>query len=289
MHKLIDKKLAVSLIPVRSENSNKGSFGKILNISGSLWYSGAAFLSSKSALKVGAGYLTLACPNEIIPRIAPCLPEITYLPLQSDKNGSISGDNQIDDLYNYDVVSIGCGLSVGIGVQSFVLNLLPQINSRQKLLIDADGINILGIHKGEFSVKNAVITPHPKELSRLLNVSVPEIVDNREKYARITSQTFECITVLKGNKTIVTDGEQLFVNTTGNSALAKAGTGDVLSGIISGLLAQKLSPLKAAVLGVYLHGLAGDIASDDYSKYSVLASEVIDYLPFAINEVLMSE
>lgn len=289
MHKLIDKKLAVSLIPVRSENSNKGSFGKILNISGSLRYSGAAFLSSKSALKVGAGYLTLACPNEIIPRIAPCLPEITYLPLQSDKNGSISGDNQIDDLYNYDVVSIGCGLSMGIGVQSFVLNLLPQINSRQKLLIDADGINILGIHKGEFSVKNAVITPHPKELSRLLNVSVAEIVDNREKYARITSQTFECITVLKGNKTIVTDGEQLFVNTTGNSALAKAGTGDVLSGIISGLLAQKLSPLKAAALGVYLHGLAGDIASDDYSKYSVLASEVIDYLPFAINEVLMSE
>lgn len=289
MHKLIDKKLAVSLIPARSENSHKGSFGKILNISGSLRYSGAAFLSSKSALKVGAGYLTLACPNEIIARIAPCLPEITYLPLQSDKNGSISGDNQIDDLYNYDVVSIGCGLSMGIGVQSFVLNLLPQINSRQRLLIDADGINILGIHKGEFSIKNAVITPHPKELSRLLNVSVAEIVDNREKYARITSQTFECITVLKGNKTIVTDGEQLFINTTGNSALAKAGTGDVLSGIISGLLAQKLSPLKSAVLGVYLHGLAGDIASDDYSQYSVLASDVIDYLPFAINEVLMSE
>ena len=289
MHKLIDKKLVVSLLPERSENSNKSSFGRILNISGSFMYSGAAFLSSKAALKVGAGYLTLACPNEIISRIAPALPEITYLPLESDKNGAISGDNQIEDLYNYDVVSLGCGLSMGIGVQSFVLNLLPQINSRQRLLIDADGINILGIHKGEFSVKNAVITPHPKELSRLLNVSVAEIVDNREKYARITSQTFECITVLKGNKTIVTDGERIFINTTGNSALAKAGTGDVLSGIISGLLAQKMTPLNASVLGVYLHGLAGDIASDDFSQYSVLASEVIDYLPFAFNEILMSE
>lgn len=289
MRKLIEKKLVVSLLPERHDNSNKSSFGKVLNIAGSFAYSGSAFLSSKSALKVGAGYVTLACPNEIIQRIAPVLPEVTYLPLESDKNGAISGDNQIEDLYNYDVVSVGCGLSTGIGVQSFVLNLLPKINSRQRLLIDADGINILGMHKGEFSVKNAVITPHPKELSRLLNVSVAEIVDNREKYARITSQTFECITVLKGHKTIVTNGEKIFVNTTGNSALAKAGTGDVLSGIISGFLAQKMSPLDASILGVYLHGLAGDIASDDYSQYSVLASDVIDYLPFAFNEILMSE
>ena len=289
MRKLIEKKLVVSLLPERHDNSNKSSFGKVLNIAGSFAYSGSAFLSSKSALKVGAGYVTLACPNEIIQRIAPVLPEVTYLPLESDKNGAISGDNQIEDLYNYDVVSVGCGLSTGIGVQSFVLNLLPKINSRQRLLIDADGINILGMHKGEFSVKNAVITPHPKELSRLLNVSVAEIVDNREKYARITSQTFGCITVLKGHKTIVTNGEKIFVNTTGNSALAKAGTGDVLSGIISGFLAQKMSPLDASILGVYLHGLAGDIASDDYSQYSVLASDVIDYLPFAFNEILMSE
>ena len=289
MRKLIEKKLVVSLLPERHDNSNKSSFGKVLNIAGSFAYSGSAFLSSKSALKVGAGYVTLACPNEIIQRIAPVLPEVTYLPLESDKNGAISGDNQIEDLYNYDVVSVGCGLSTGIGVQSFVLNLLPKINSRQRLLIDADGINILGMHKGEFSVKNAVITPHPKELSRLLNVSVAEIVDNREKYARITYQTFECITVLKVHKTIVTNGEKIFVNTTGNSALAKAGTGDVLSGIISGFLAQKMSPLDASILGVYLHGLAGDIASDDYSQYSVLASDVIDYLPFAFNEILMSE
>ena len=289
MAKLIDKKLASSLLPVRDDNSNKSTFGKILNIAGSELYSGAAFLSSKSALRVGAGYVSLACPDNIINRIAPALPEITFLPLKNDKNGAISNENQIIDLFQYDVVLLGCGLTTNVGVQSFVLDVINSLNNRQRLLIDADGINILALHKGEFSIRNAVITPHPKELSRLLNVSVAEILDNRKKYARITSQTFECITVLKGHNTIITDGEKLFENTTGNSALAKAGTGDVLSGIISGFLAQKLSPLDAAILGVYLHGLSGDIASEDFSKYSVLASDVIEYLPFALNEIIVGE
>lgn len=289
MAKLINKKLASSLLPVRDDNSNKSTFGKILNIAGSELYSGAAFLSSKSALRVGAGYLSLACPEKIINRIAPVLPEITFFPLKSDKNGAISCNNKIDDLFQYDVVSLGCGLTTCEGVQAFVLDILKSLNSRQKLLIDADGINILGLHKGEFSIKNAVITPHPKELSRLLNVSVAEIIDNRKKYARITSQTFECITVLKGHKSIVTDGENVYENTTGNSALAKAGTGDVLAGIISGFLAQKMRPLDAAILGTFLHGLSGDLASEDFSKYSVLASDVIEYLPFALSEIVVGE
>ena len=136
------------------------------------------------------------------------------------------------------------------------------------------------------SIKNSIFTPHPKELSRLLNVSLEEILNNREKYARITSQKFDCITVLKGKDTIVTDGDEIYVNTTGNSALAKAGSGDVLTGIISGLLSQHVSCLNAAIIGVYLHGLAGDLASEDLSVYSVLASDVIDYIPFAIKEIL---
>lgn len=289
MAKLIDKKLASFLLPVRDDNSNKSTFGRILNIAGSELFSGAAFLSSKSALRVGAGYLALACPEKIINRIAPVLPEIIFLPLKADVNGSISDDNKINDLFQYDVITLGCGLTTNEGVQSFVLEILNDLNTRQKLLIDADGINILGLHKGEFSIKNAVITPHPKELSRLLNVSVAEILDNRKKYARITSQTFECITVLKGHNTIVTDGEKVFENTTGNSALAKAGTGDVLAGIISGFLAQKMSPFNAAILGTFLHGLSGDLASDDFSKYSVLASDVIEYLPFAFNEIIVGD
>ncbi len=285
----IDAKLVSNYLPVRDDNSNKGSFGKVLNISGSDSFSGAAYLSSKAALKVGAGYVLLACPENIIPRIAPSLPELVYYPLKANEKGSIALDNKINDLYNYDVVSIGCGLTTNSDTQQFVMKIIKDFNSHQKVVIDADAINILSLHKGELSIKNSIITPHPKELARLLNVDLAEVIANREKYARISAQTYECITVLKGKNTIVTDGEKIYVNTTGNSALSKAGTGDVLTGMITGFLSQKVTPFKAAILSVFLHGLAGDIASEDYTKYSVLASDVIDYIPYAINEIMEAE
>ena len=289
MVKLIDKKLVCGKLPKRIEESNKATFGRVLNISGSKPYIGAAFLSSISALKVGAGYVSLACPTEIVPVIASMAPELTFVHLKSDNNGIISSENTIDNLYSYNVVSMGCGITANDEVKKFVFYILNNLNKAQKVVIDADGINLLSNHKGEISLKNMVITPHPRELSRLLNVSVEEIVENREKYARITSQTYECITVLKGHNSIVTNGEKIFINQSGSSALAKAGTGDVLTGIIAGLLAQKLSPLDAAIIGTYLHGLAGDIAAADLTKYSVLASDVIDYLPFALKMVLSEE
>lgn len=285
----ISKKLVSSIIPERQENSNKSTFGRVLNIAGSSFYPGAAFLSSISALKTGCGYVSLACIKSLIPAIASMVPEITYIPLKENRLGSIDSDNEIKQLLTFNVVSLGCGITTNDSTKSFILNLLPKISDRQKLIIDADGINILAMHKGEINLKDAVITPHPKELSRLLNVSVAEINDNREKYARITSQTYECITVLKGKNTIVTNGDKIYINQTGNSALAKAGTGDVLTGIIAGLLAQKVSSLNAAVAGVYLHGLAGDIASKDLSEYSVMASNIIDYIPFAIRETTIKE
>ena len=289
MVKYIDKKLVASLLPKRSDNSNKGTFGKVLNIAGSAQYSGAAYLSSISALRAGAGFIALACPNEIISRISAFMPEVTYVPLKSNENGCIAEHNKISKLFEYDVISVGCGITTDIQTKKFMMNILSEINSRQKIIIDADGINNLAFHKGEISLKNAIITPHPMELSRLLNVELDEILDNREKYARITSQTYECITVLKGHNTIVSNGEDLYVNTTGGSALAKAGTGDVLTGIIAGLCAQKLNPYDAAILGVYLHGSAGDFASEDYTNYCVLASDVIDYIPFAIDSILDQE
>lgn len=286
MVKYIDNKYAFGRLPKRPEESNKATFGRVLNIAGSTRYIGAAFLSSISSLKVGAGYITLACPKEIIPIIAQMSPELTFLGLNTTIDGVISSNNQIEDLYNYNVVSVGCGITTSDETRKFIFNILNSLNKTQKVVIDADGINVLSNHKGEISLKNTIITPHPKELSRLLNVTVEEINENREKYARITSQTFECITVLKGHNSIVTNGDKIFINKSGSSALAKAGTGDVLTGIISGLLAQKLSPLDAAILGTYLHGLSGDIASNDLTKYSVMATDVIKYLPLALKEIL---
>ncbi len=289
MVKIINKKLVYGKLPSRPEDSNKSTFGRVLNIAGSSNYSGAAYLSSIAALKIGAGYLRLACPEVIIPIIASMTPEITFEPLVSSKAGVIAANNKIKDLSDYDVISFGCGISTDNETRKFLFEFLKELNTRQKVVIDADGINIFANHKGEISLKNMIITPHPKELSRLLNVSTEEIIDNREKYARITSQTYECITVLKGHKTIVTDGEKIYINNSGNSALAKAGSGDVLTGFISGLLAQKMLPVDAAVMGVFLHGLAGDIASEDFTKYSVLASDIIDYLPFAIKELIADD
>ena len=289
MVEYIDNKLIHGLLPKRPVDSNKSTFGRILNISGSKNYIGTAYLSTISALKIGAGLVTLACPDFIVPIIAAKAPEPIFIPLKTNVDGAISADNNIKDVQNYSVISIGCGITVCDDTKQFMFDLLNKLSITQKVVIDADGINILANHKGEVSLKNTVITPHPMELSRLLNVSVDEIINNREKYARITSQTYECITVLKGNGTIVTDGQKIYINTTGSSALAKAGTGDVLTGVISGLIAQRISTLNAAILGTYLHGLAGDMASYDLTKYSVLASDVINYLPNALSRILASE
>ena len=279
-------KQVAKFLPERRDDAHKGTFGKILNVAGSKNFSGAALLSSLSALKIGGGYVSLACIEDIINRIAAISPEITFLPLQSTEEGTISSKNQIKNLEDYDVISLGCGLTTNKETMDFTKEFLKKINKRQKLIIDADGINILANFKDGTHLKNTIITPHPKELARLLNVSVAEIVDNREKYARITSQTFECITILKGYNTIVTNGEKIYQNPTGSSALAKAGSGDVLTGIIAGLLAQKVNLLDAALLGTYIHGLSGDIASKELTKYSVLATDVIKYIPMAIKEIL---
>lgn len=288
MHKNITKNLVFGRMPQRPEDSHKYTFGRILNIAGSLKYIGAAYLSSMAALKSGAGYLTLACPDEIVNPIASMAPEITYKRLKS-KDGAISSDNDLGDLTQYNVISVGCGVTTTDETINLVFNLLKRRSYMQNLVLDADGINILASKKEIISLKNTVITPHSKELSRLLGVSTDEINENREKYARITSQTYECITVLKGHNSIVTDGNSVFINTSGSSALAKAGSGDVLTGIISGLLAQKLSPFDSAILGTYLHGLSGDIASRDLTKYCVMATDIIDYLPFAIKQIISEE
>ena len=285
----INKKLVTGMAPKRAQNSNKMTFGKVLNITGSANYRGAAFLSSLSALRSGAGYVTLAAVKEVVDSVSCMTPDLVYLTLKSNNNGGIAEDNVIKDLTSYNVISLGCGISTDESVKTFLINLLSHISPSQMLVIDADGINLLSSSKCNIPSKNAIITPHPKELSRLLNVSTEEVNMNREKYARITSQTYDCITVLKGHGTIVTNGDKIYVNKSGNSALAKAGTGDVLTGAIAGLLAQKMDPFNAAILGVYLHGLAGDIASSYLTQYGVLASDVVDYLPFAFNQVLTSE
>ncbi len=262
-------------LPFREENSNKGTFGKVLNISGSRYMRGCAYLSSVSALKIGAGYVVLCADEKVLDNLN--APEVVLAPLK-----------KLEKLINEcDVISIGCGLSTDENaVKSF--KKFVKLRNFKPSVIDADGINILAKNFVKLD-KNTILTPHPKEASRLLGCSVEEISEDIEKSAKMICEKYGCITVLKVHNTIVCDGDNIYRNETGSSALAKAGSGDVLTGIIAGLLAQKMKPFEAASLGVYLHGLAGDIASGELSKYCVLASDLIKYLPYAVKNYLSEE
>lgn len=286
-YKEIDSKFVKNLLPRRPNEANKGTFGKILNIAGCINYQGAAYLSSLAPLKTGAGLVTLATIEAVINNLASSAPWITFYPLQNYCDKYIASEAFLEleeDIEDYSVVSIGPGLSSLRVVAEFVNDVIEYLNgSDKKVVIDADAINAiseLGIKKLPL---NSVLTPHPMELSRLIGVSVDKIQNDRVKYAKETAQKFDCTVVLKGNKTVICTKElEVFVNTTGNSSLAKAGSGDVLTGIISGFLAQGLSVKDASILGVYLHGLCGELASKDLTEYCVLATDLIDYLPQAI-------
>lgn len=264
-------------LPKREENTNKGSFGKILNVSGSEYMTGAAYLSCISALKIGAGYVELASHKNVLKAVSAMAPEVVLAPIERIPK----------ILESADVLSIGCGLSTTDDAAELFKNTIA-LAKNMPAVIDADGLNILAKNKIDLP-ENVILTPHPKEASRLLGISLEEVLNNMDAAAKEITKEYNCVTVLKSHKTIVTDGNIVYHNTTGNSALAKAGSGDVLTGIISGLLAQKMQLLDAACLGVYLHGLAGDLAKNDLTEYGVLASDTIRYIPYAIKKYFLTD
>lgn len=280
-----------ALMPQRPQQSNKGTFGKVLNIAGSIEYQGAAYLSSVAPLKTGAGLVTLATIEPLINNLAGNCPWVTFYPLRDYYKKCIASDafgDVLNIIENYNVLSVGPGLSDTAATNAFVDDLIKYLNkNNKKNVIDADAINVLSKSELSSFPSDSVITPHPVELSRLINTPVKDIQNDRIKYAKLTAEKFGCCVVLKGNQTVVCTKElEVFVNTSGNSALAKAGSGDVLTGIISGLMAQGVSVENAAKLGVYLHGLCGELASQDLTLYSVLATDQIDYIPQAIKKIL---
>lgn len=265
-------------LPAREENSNKGTFGKILNVSGSQYMTGAAYLSSVAALRTGAGYVELASHANVLKATASLAPEVVLAPV-----------NKIPEIIKSStVLLIGCGLSTSpeaVKIFKDTINLAENIPT----VIDADGLNILSENEIKLP-ENVILTPHPKEASRLLHCSLDDVLRNMDDCAKEISQIYRCVTVLKSHKTIVTSQDStIYRNNTGNSALAKAGSGDVLAGIISGLLAQHMNMFDAAALGVHLHGLAGDLAKNDLTAYGVLASDTIRYIPYAIKKYLMQD
>lgn len=263
-------------MPPRSENSHKGTFGRVLNISGSDYMPGAALLSSLAALKIGCGYVFLAAGERVIDAVAAQTQNVVFVPLSDICN----------QLKLADVLLIGCGLSTSGEAELLfndVLKKVPDI----PCVIDADGLNILSRIQSAELPGNTVLTPHPKEASRLLGKEMDVILADMEGSAKEISKKFGCVTVLKSHNTVVCSKDfEIYTNYTGCSALAKAGSGDVLAGMIAGLLAQKCDSYYAAKLGVYLHGLCGDIAKNDLTEYGVMAHDLIRCIPYAIKSIL---
>ncbi len=287
------KALAKKLLPKRKKDGNKGDFGKVLIIGGSKNMGGACVLAGLSAYKSGAGYICMGMPKSAHIKAVPKLLEATSLIL-ADTSGTINAKattqikKHIKNI-GFDVMLIGVGLGLTSAVESIIKNTnLP-------LVIDADAINYLAKHKKFNIIKNkiSILTPHPKEAGRILNISATQVQKNRLKYAKQIANKTNSIVILKGYETIITNGTKHIINTTGNNALAKAGSGDVLAGLITGLWAQigkqkqftKKSAFESAVLATYLHGLSADIASKKLTNYSVLATDIINHLPDSIRKV----
>lgn len=263
-------------MPERPENSHKGTFGKVLNVSGSDYMPGAAVLSSLAALKIGCGYVFLASSERVIDAAAAQTQNIVFVQLKDIQK----------HLADSNVLLIGCGLSTSESSVEIFKNTISSVGNI-RCVIDADGLNILSGFDDFKIPENSVLTPHPKEAARLLGVETDMILSDIEYYAKEISKKYNSVTVLKTHNTVVCSKNlEIYVNNTGNSAMAKAGSGDVLAGMIAGLLAQRCEPFYAAKLGVYLHGLAGDIAKNDLTSYGVMASDLVRYISYAVKTLL---
>lgn len=262
-------------LPLRNENSNKGTFGRVLNISGSDYMPGAAYLSSVSALTAGCGYVFLASEERVINAVAAQTQNIVFAPLTDIENL----------LKSSTVLLIGCGISTSKKAENIFKDTIKACNI--PTVIDADGLNILSEWENPKLPENLILTPHVKEASRLLEIDVERIISNMEFFAKEISQKYNCTTVLKSSETVVCGKDlQIYKNTMRNSALAKAGSGDILSGIIAGLLAQGLDEFNAAKTGVYVHSLAGEYAKNDLTEFAVLANDQIRYISCAFKKLL---
>lgn len=257
--------------PKRKKNSHKGSYGKVLMIAGSKGMSGAAYLSAKAAYAVGAGLVQIYTHEENRVILQQLLPEViitTYDTFDSE---------QLEKLIQWaDLIGIGCGLG-----KSDTAERVMQYTLKRALVpcvVDADGINILSKHMEWIEETNAliVLTPHMKEMSRMLQCSVRELIEQRMEKLHAFVERYKVVCVLKDARTLVAKEHQnTYLNLSGNAAMAKAGSGDVLAGVIVGILAQQCEPYTSACLGVFLHGLAGDMARDKKGAYSVLASDLV--------------
>ena len=272
----LDHEKVLALLPDRKEEAHKGNFGRVLLLCGSLGYTGAPALAARGALRTGAGLIYLGVPEKIYAIEAVKLDEPMVFPLPC-KAGMLSEEalpEILERLGTMDVCLMGPGLGQSPGVEAVVRAVVRSF--RGPLVLDADGINVMAPHKNELCGRAGplVLTPHPGEFRRL--GGDPE---DRQKSAEAIAGELGAVVLLKGHRTLITDGNRTYCNTTGNPGMATGGSGDVLSGMILSLLGQGLAPLEAAAAGAGLHGAAGDLAARRLGQYAMTPTDLLTDLP----------
>lgn len=271
------KEQIISLLPKRPLDANKGTFGKVLVIAGSENFPGAAYLACAGAYRIGVGLVTLITNNQTKIIISRKLPELTFL----------SYHQGLKKVKDYDVVLLGPGLGQNAEIVGFIEKLTKE--KLPKAVIDADGLNILSRMHDWWKKLNSkvILTPHPGEMSKLTGLSIREVESNRAGITQRFAKKWNQVVILKGANTIIGSPKgNIFISPFANPALATAGTGDVLAGIISGMLAQGLKPFDAACVGVYIHGLAGEMLKEKIGNTGALASDLLPFLPQTIKQLI---
>jgi NAD(P)H-hydrate epimerase len=279
-----------SLLPARPRDGHKGTFGKAMIVSGASSYTGAPYLSATAAARVGAGLVTLATVPEVQRIVATTLHEPTYLLLRAD-DGAIAAEASeqiLQRITDYDALLVGPGLGRAAPTQQFVERLFSSRVALPPLVVDADGLNALGAWSAwaERVPTNSVLTPHMGEFSRLTQMTSADIMANREAVAREFAKQWNQIVLLKGAFTCIAEPNgQVTLLPFANPALATAGSGDVLAGIIVGLMAQGVSSRDAAIAGGYVHGLCGEFVRDEIGDAGALAGDLLSRIPRALRHI----
>ncbi len=288
-HRLIDTMDVLALFVPRDPEGHKGDYGHAAVIGGSRGMSGAVVMATTAAVRSGAGLVTAVVPEPLLPIAESSLLESLKAGLPADPNGLFSADAlepALELAVGKSVLAIGPGLGRSPGVTALVHGLARKALAH--LVVDADGLNALvgALHLLPKKGREVVLTPHPGEAARLLNMTVADVQDDRLAAARELARRSKSVVVLKGARTLVAEPRgQVWINPTGNAGMATGGMGDVLTGMIAGFIAEGVPPLRAAIAGVYLHGLAGDLARNDLGEHALTAGSVLSRLPAAFGMI----